>query len=75
MNNQAAWIKSHKQKFATNLILKSGAIPDENPTAIFMAGLPGAGKTEFSKALIDLLDSKVIRLDMDEIASHIKYVL
>ena len=38
-----------------------------------MAGLPGAGKTEFSKNLIKLVDgAKAVRIDMDEIATQIK---
>lgn len=72
MINQKNWVKLHKIELANSIITKSGAIPDGNPTAIFMAGLPGAGKTEFSKALLYLLDSKAVRLDMDEIASQIK---
>jgi len=71
MLNQKLWVKTHKKEFARSLILKSGAVPDGNPTAIFMAGLPGAGKTEFSKNLLKNLDNKPVRLDMDEIATHI----
>lgn len=66
------WVKLHKTEFANRLINESGATPDGNPTAIFMAGLPGAGKTEFSKALVYILEGKVVRLDMDEIASQIE---
>ncbi|MBQ6394043.1 zeta toxin family protein [Candidatus Saccharibacteria bacterium] len=72
MTNQKTWIKSHKNEFAKNLIAQSGATPDGNPMAIFMAGLPGAGKTEFSKSLVDVLSSKAVRLDMDEIAVQIE---
>ncbi len=38
----------------------------ENPFSIFMAGSPGAGKTEFSKAIINSF-SDAIRVDPDEI--------
>lgn len=72
MINQRTWVKTHKKSFANELITKSGATPDGNPTAIFMAGLPGAGKTEFSKNLLGIFNYKVVRLDMDEIATHIK---
>jgi len=41
--------------------------PDEHPTSVFMAGSPGAGKTEFSKNLLKAVDHKVIRIDPDEI--------
>lgn len=58
-----------KREFVKQLVSKSGAEPEEDPAAIFMAGLPGAGKTELSKNII--LDSgvKLFRIDMDEIAS------
>ena len=71
MINQKLWVKAHKKEFANSLIVKSGVIADGNPSAIFMAGLPGAGKTEFSKNLIKNSELKVIRLDMDEIATVI----
>jgi len=38
----------------------------EDPFSIFMAGSPGAGKTEFSKAMVDLL-SDTVRIDPDDI--------
>src|SRR3989338_2335343 len=45
-------------------------IPDKYPISVFMAGSPGAGKTEFSKNLIDILgknkDNKIIRIDGDD---------
>jgi predicted ABC-type ATPase len=48
--------------------------PDDVPVSVFMAGSPGAGKTEFSKAFIDILEKpdgvanqRVIRIDADRI--------
>ena len=72
MISQKEWIRKHKREFINSLITKSGATPDGNPSAIFMAGLPGAGKTEFSKNLISNLRLNVVRLDMDEIAANIE---
>ena len=61
------FIKSNKQllfkKFADGDILK----PKENPVSIFMAGSPGAGKTEYSKRLIKKFESDIARIDADEI--------
>lgn len=37
------------------------------PAAVFMSGSPGAGKTEFSKNLIEILGDDVVRIDPDEI--------
>lgn len=62
-----------KKEFVTKFIEEFGAKSMLNPGAIFMAGLPGAGKTEFSKELIkNISGPKAIRIDMDEIASKIK---
>ncbi len=48
----------------------------QNPLSIFMAGSPGAGKTEFSKELIKILlkiehFTKIVRIDADEIREAI----
>ncbi len=40
---------------------------DSRPVSLFMAGSPGAGKTEFSKRLIEKFHSKPVRIDADEI--------
>ncbi len=43
---------------------------DLSPVSVFMAGSPGAGKTEASKALlknIEGLDSKTVRIDPDDL--------
>ncbi|MDO8499496.1 MAG: zeta toxin family protein [bacterium] len=45
--------------------------PDKFPVSVFMAGSPGAGKIEFSKNIISILeknkDHQVVRVDGDEI--------
>ena len=42
--------------------------PDEKPFSFFMAGSPGAGKTEFSKRLIETMAPiPIVRIDADEI--------
>lgn len=49
--------------------------PDPVPVSVFMAGSPGAGKTEFSKALLALLEvgtaHKVLRIDSDDFRSSV----
>ena len=63
----AKFIKANKkqiiQKFAGDHICES----DANPISIFMAGSPGAGKTEFSKWLLKYAKIKAVRIDPDEI--------
>lgn len=66
------WIKTHKKKFANDFIKNSKAIPSNVPTAFFMAGLPGAGKTEFSKNFLETSKRQAVRIDMDEIATKIQ---
>lgn len=53
------------------IINDSGALPEAEPAAFFMAGLPGSGKTEISKNLIKESRVKLLRIDMDEIAELI----
>jgi len=62
------YARKNKDEIAQNLTLISTYIPDTTPISIFMAGSPGAGKTEFSKSLIDIMDSrKVVRIDSDDL--------
>lgn len=65
------WIRENKKSFAKNFLSNYAPANDHQPTGIFMAGLPGAGKTELSKNLITRLCSNTPRLDMDEIAEQI----
>ena len=62
------YIKLHKaqliERFANPKIYK----PDSQPVSLFMAGSPGAGKTEVSKRLIELFGSNLpVRIDADDI--------
>jgi UDP-N-acetylglucosamine kinase len=65
------YIKENKkelfEKFAGDNICPS----QENPISIFMAGSPGAGKTEFSKNLIKDFQLEIIRIDADDIRGWI----
>lgn len=43
-------------------------VPEEQPVAVFMAGSPGAGKTEASKRLLERFDSpRTLRIDPDDL--------
>lgn len=45
--------------------------PEEHPVSVFMAGSPGAGKTEASiELLAQLKDSQIMRIDPDELRSE-----
>lgn len=71
IGNPRAWARQNKTTFVNKIITQSGALPHDEPAAFFMAGLPGAGKTEFTKNLIKENNLKVVRIDMDEIAERI----
>ena len=45
--------------------------PQKDPASIFMAGSPGAGKTEFSRGLLRQLGNGAVRIDPDEIRTEL----
>jgi len=67
--------KTHKKQIAKELTDVLTYLPEAKPVSIFMAGSPGAGKTEFSKAYLGLFEdnkkAKVIRIDADELRTRI----
>ncbi len=67
--------KKNKNRIAKELTDTTKHAPDSVPISVFMAGSPGAGKTEFSKSLIKILEDgkerRVIRIDGDEIRRFI----
>lgn len=62
-----AYAKRHKKDFTKNVISGKSIVPDKN--AIFMAGSPGAGKTEFATS-IALLDESLCIIDADVFRSQ-----
>lgn len=67
--------KRNKKRIADELTDLALFEPDLVPVSIFMAGSPGAGKTEFSKNLIILIEEdtkhRIVRIDPDDIRSLI----
>jgi predicted ABC-type ATPase len=63
--------RKNKMRLARLLTDPAKYAPDRFPITAFMAGSPGAGKTEFSKSIIQLLEKdkerRVVRIDGDEI--------
>lgn len=64
--------KAYAKKIRTELartIVDESPVPDEEqPLSLFMAGAPGAGKTEASKELVQGFD--IIRIDPDDFREH-----
>lgn len=72
--HQAAidFVKQHKKELIEQFSSLTHFPPSPKPFTLFMAGSPGSGKTEFSKALILEIEKKdpehkVLRLDVDEL--------
>lgn len=66
------WARKKKKSIAKEFIRRTDFEPSQEPTGIFTAGLPGAGKTEFTKELLKDIANNPVRIDMDEIATLIE---
>ncbi|MFM9427997.1 UDP-N-acetylglucosamine kinase [Variovorax sp. GrIS 2.14] len=59
------WARDNRKRFAADFTLPTRYPGEQHPVALFMAGSPGAGKTEASKALLSELGD-FLRIDPDE---------
>src|SRR3989339_577202 len=70
-SSATAFARKNRKRIAKERTDKNKYQPDETPVSVFMAGSPGAGKTEFSKNIISILEKgrkhQVIRIDGDDI--------
>jgi UDP-N-acetylglucosamine kinase len=65
------YARAHKKAIARRLTDPAKFLPERNPVSVFMAGSPGAGKTEASVELLKETDGNVvIRIDPDELRSE-----
>lgn len=66
------YAKANKKRIAKEKTDSRVYLPEREPVAVFMAGSPGAGKTESSKALVEELEGKradggrILRIDPDD---------
>ncbi|PZP98361.1 MAG: hypothetical protein DI587_14835 [Variovorax paradoxus] len=65
-----AWAKANRTQFARAVASIDTFPGEQRPVSIFMAGSPGAGKTEAAKALVEELGS-FLRIDPDDFRPHI----
>jgi len=68
------YAKKHRTQIAQRLTDPTIFIPEANPVSVFMAGSPGAGKTEASIELLNLKgadSTKVLRIDPDELREEL----
>jgi len=62
--------RKNKKEIAKRLTDKSRFLPEDEPVSVFMAGSPGAGKTEASIELLAKVEengSEILRIDPDEL--------
>ena len=59
--------KTQRRAIARRLTNTGTYVPEEHPVSVFMAGSPGAGKTEASIELIAEIGTPVIRIDPDDL--------
>lgn len=58
------YVKHNKHIFIDAVC--QNAIPSANPIAVFMAGTPGAGKTEIAKSVMEFFEVEPCRIDADD---------
>lgn len=59
------WVKQNEKSIVTQFC--GSSISVATPVSLFMAGSPGAGKTEVSKSLMKKFETVPVRIDADEI--------
>lgn len=62
--------RENKKDIAAKLTDTSRFTPEEEPVSVFMAGSPGAGKTEASVELLTMIEAdgtEILRIDPDEL--------
>lgn len=67
--------RANKKEIAKRLTDVTVYLPEENPVSVFMAGSPGAGKTEASISLLESFSddgSQILRIDPDELRCEFK---
>ncbi|MDE1169071.1 MAG: zeta toxin family protein [Pseudomonas sp.] len=68
-----AFAKNNRTRIARDLACLQSYPSDEYPVSVFMAGSPGAGKTEVSRAFVQMMQasgSKALRIDPDDFRDY-----
>lgn len=66
--------RHNKKSIAKKLTDTACFVPEDDPVSVFMAGSPGAGKTEASIELLAIVEedgSQILRIDPDELREEI----
>lgn len=68
------WVRANKKRLINEFCDPAKYPSVDNPITIFMAGTPGAGKTEFSQSLLETFHDPFVRIDADEIRELMREV-
>ena len=60
------WARKNKKEVANRLTDTNIYTPEQDPVAVFMAGSPGAGKTEAALSLLETVGNSVVMIDPDD---------
>lgn len=69
-NKAEEWANKNKKSIAKEKASQEIYLPETNPVSVFMAGSPGAGKTESSKNLLKKFSdngNNILRIDPDDL--------
>lgn len=68
-----AFARANKKQIAKRIACRDTYPAEDEPVSVFMAGSPGAGKTEASIELLNLFsDTPILRIDPDELRGEFK---
>lgn len=74
IDESIAFANRNKKGIAKEITDKTIYLPEKDPVSVFMAGSPGAGKTETSIALLNYFanehGTKILRIDADELRTR-----
>lgn len=68
------WVKENRRPLIAKFCDPNTYPSSKSPVTIFMAGTPGAGKTEFSISLLEKFDGTFVRIDADEIREMMREI-
>ncbi len=66
------WVRENRKKLIAEFCNPDVYPTSDHPVTVFMAGTPGAGKTEFSVTLIETFGGNFVRIDADEIRERMR---
>jgi UDP-N-acetylglucosamine kinase len=68
------WVKVNRRQLIARFCDSAVYPKSDHPVTIFMAGTPGAGKTEFSVSLLKKFDNAFVRIDADDIREMMREI-